>query len=604
MPRNRTIYNALALYADQVGAQLMQTGLGDVLQLSRVQTFDEDFSRNFTDINQYGNLASVDRLEVESPTVTASFSYYLTNGFNDHAIGLAVPPIGFPSDNLITSIGGLLNRSTDEKNYYLLIVDEGNDSAGYRGTNSGVLAIGNAYLSSYSVNVAVGDIPTAEIEVEGLNVAVYQNTTGVSGALLPSINPSLGTKITDKNFRLPNAVSATGIPSALIPGDITFSIPTTGTLGFDEADLKVQDFTLSFDLNRTPLQEVGNRFAFSREIDFPVTATLEVNAEVGDFRDGNLVDLLCSENPQNFTIQMKQPGCGTDKPTALSFIFRGAKLTSQSFTSAIGDNASMSASYEVQLGGITDKTRGIFISGSYYDVCLSATGNRPHFTTTGTSYGITYPGGRYYTTTTGAWSFGGATFPGLSTGTFIAAGDVRQSLTGSSTIRATSWNGFTNILTGWSPNTGWLEFSPGSFISITRSGSFNGFPLNWYSTSLNPNTLSESEKSFTSSAFNTFTLLHTSGFAGTNTSWNVTGSLSSSSNSVNVQDNLIGYLPPNDKFLFLEARVGSAQSATFAVSGSTAGRYGVTPSLDGACQNPSNFRIAYNTGAPTYFLQV
>lgn len=49
MPKNRTIYNALALYAGQVNATGMQTGLGDVLQLSRVQSFDEDFTRNFTD---------------------------------------------------------------------------------------------------------------------------------------------------------------------------------------------------------------------------------------------------------------------------------------------------------------------------------------------------------------------------------------------------------------------------------------------------------------------------------------------------------------------------------------------------------------------------
>ena len=156
-----------------------------------------------------------------------------------------------------------------------------------------------------------------------------------------------------------------GIPTALNPGDITFTIPTNGTMGFEETDLKVQDFTLSFDLNRTPLQKIGNRFAFSREIDFPVTANLEVNAEVGDIRNGNLVDLLCNETGQNFTIQMKQPGCGTSKPTALAYVFRGAKLVSQNFSSAIGDNATMNATYEVQLGGVQDTTKGIFISGSF-----------------------------------------------------------------------------------------------------------------------------------------------------------------------------------------------------------------------------------------------
>ena len=595
MPRNRTIYNALALYADQAGARVMQTGLGEVLQLSRVQTFDEDFSRNFTDINQYGNLASVDRLEVESPTVTASFSYYLTNGFNDHAIGLAAAPTSFPEANIVTAIGGLLTKVTDEKNYYLLIVDEGNDAAGFRGATSGAIAIGNAYLTSYSVNVAVGDIPTAEVEVEGLNVSVYQNTTGVSGALLPAINPTDGTKITDKFFRLPAAVSATGIPSALIPGDITFTIPGNSTMGFEETDLKVQDFTLSFDLNRTPLQKVGNRFAFSREIDFPVTANLELNAEVGDLRNGSLVDLLCSETGQNFTINMKQPGCGTDKPTALSFFFRNAKLTSQSFTSAIGDNASMTASYEIQLGGIQDKVRGVFISGSYYDVCPAGTGNRPHFST---GYGLSYPGGRYYTTNTGSWTFNGSRFQPLSTGTFVAAGDVRSSLTGTS-MYAASWNGFTNIATGgWSPNTGWLEFSPGSFIAITRTGggagTFSNRTLNWYSTNSNPNNFTTSEKSFTSSAFNTFNLLHTTGFEGTNTSWTVTGSLAGDTLA---NDSLIGYLPPNDRYLFLSINGNPANAnAVISVSGSTAGFYNVTPSLDGSCAViPANFRIAYNS---------
>lgn len=611
MPKNRTIYNALALYAGQINATGMQTGLGDVLQLNRVQSFDEDFTRNFTDVNQFGNLSAIDRIEVESPSVTANFSYYLTNGFNDHAIGLAVPPVGFPSENIITSIGGLLNRSTDEKNYYLLIVDEGNDSAGYLGANSGVLAIGNAYLNSYTVNAAVGDIATAEIEVEGLNMAVYTNNTNSSGYLLPSIDPSIGTRIQNNYFTLPPVISASGIPSALLPGDITMLIPTNSVIGFESSDLKIQDFNLSFDLNRTPLQKIGNRFLFSREIDFPVTATLELTAEVGDLKSGNLVDLLCQETAQDFTIEMKQPGCNQNKLTALLFIFRGARLTSQSFTSAIGDNASMTASYEVQLGGIQDKTKGIFISGSYYDVCVNATGTRPHFTTTGTSYGITYPGGRYYTETTSAWSFNGTSFPGLSTGTFINGGDSRQQVSVSSLVgRAASWNGFTNLITGWS-NTGWLEFSPGSFIVVNRSGA--GFsitppevPITLFSTSRDPNTLSASEKSFNSSAFNTFTLLHTTGAGVTYT---VTGGLSriESASPSSRNDTLIGYMPPNDRFLFVSSATSplsfGGNVVTVSVSGSTAGRYGVTPSLDGACENPSNFRTAYNTNAPTYFLQ-
>jgi hypothetical protein len=366
MARNRTIYQVLALYASNVTATGMQTGANDIKQLSRVQSFDEDFTRNFTDVNQFGNLAAIDRIEVENPDVTASFSYFLTNGQNEENLGLTVYGTGSTSSDLRSCISGILtNKAAGEKNYYLLIADEGNDAAGYNGAKTGVIGVGNGFLSSYSISAAVGDIPTADVEIEGLNVRVYGNHTGDS--VIPAVNPVDGSNLTGRFFRLPGATSITGadIPAALQPGDILFNLASNDTIGFDGADLKVQDFTLSFDLARTPLQKLGNRFAFSREIDFPVTATLEVNAEVGDLQDGNLSDLLCGETEKEFTISMKEAGCAADKPVALAYVFKGAKLVSQSFSSAIGDNATMTATYEVQLGGPQDTSKGIFISGSH-----------------------------------------------------------------------------------------------------------------------------------------------------------------------------------------------------------------------------------------------
>ena len=364
MPRNRTIYNSQALYVSEESST-DTIGFNNLNQLSRIQNFEEDFTRNFTDVNQLGNLGAIDRIEVENPDVTASFSYYLTDGLNEKKLGLNVYGSGTDFSELTSCISGLLTKVSDEKNYYLLIVEEGNDAAGYVGDLSGVIGIGNGFLTSYSVNVAVGEIPTADIEIEGLNVRIYGNITG--NEIVPAINPVDGTTLTNTLFSVSKAKTITGggIPNALQPGDIIFSLANNDTLGFEGSDLKIQDFTLSFDLARTPLQKIGNRFAFSREIDFPVTATLEVNAEVGDIRDGNLAELICSESEKEFRILMKEPGCGTSKKTALAFVFKGARLVSQNFSSSIGDNATMSASYEVQLGGPQDTAKGIFISGSY-----------------------------------------------------------------------------------------------------------------------------------------------------------------------------------------------------------------------------------------------
>lgn len=310
-----------------------------------------------------GILAAIDRIETEAPSVSASMSYYLTNGINEKYLGLTVAPSG--ATVLTSCVSGLLTKVTDEKNYYLLIADEGNDAAGYNGANSGVIGIGNGFLTSYSINAAVGELATANVDLEGLNIRVYGNANDPSGVEGPGVSAVDGSILGGVKFLLPSATSMTGagIPTALQPGDIMFQM--TGALGFNNADLKVQDFSLSFDLSRTPLQKLGTKFAFSREIDFPVTATLEVNADVGDLADGNLADLLCNNPEYNFEIVLYQPGCGASKPAAMIYQFKGAKLVTQNFTSNIGDNASMSATYEVQIGGPQDFSRGVFISGSY-----------------------------------------------------------------------------------------------------------------------------------------------------------------------------------------------------------------------------------------------
>ena len=407
MARNRTLYNVLALYVSTTtgskGAQLQQTGLGTIRQLSRVQSFDEDFTRNFTDVNQYGNLAAIDRIEVEAPDVTASFEYYLTNGINEKFLGLTVAGSG---ESVVSCVSGYLNNTTAEKNYYLSIVEDGFDANGYVGSNTGVIGVGNGFVTSYSVKGAVGEIPSASVEVQGLNVRVYNssaltglalsgafgpNTTGYFG-VVPAVDTVAGTNLTGIGFRLPvgdssytgyQNVTGTGVggvslygaitkagegnaqATALRPGDITMSLKTGSALGWDVEDLKIQDFSLSLDLGRTPLQKLGNRFAFSREIDFPVTAKLDVNANVGDIASGNLVEIICNNSSFDFDITLGNPGCGTSAPKAMLFQFKGAKLVSQSFSSTIGDNASMSASYEVQIGSPNDTKNGIFISGSF-----------------------------------------------------------------------------------------------------------------------------------------------------------------------------------------------------------------------------------------------
>jgi hypothetical protein len=372
MPRNRTIYNVMSLFAS-AGNNVTgnQTGLNDIIQVPRVQSFEEDFTRTFVDVNQFGNLAAIDRLEVEAPEVTASFSYFLSDGKSERAIGLMAAPAG--TSSLTSILSGIVNKSEEPKNYYLVITNEGFDANGNASTATGVIGLGNASIASYSVSAAVGDIPTADVSLEALNLRVYSNAT--TPANVPAIITAgeVDGQAASGQFLIPRGYSYTGssIPAALQPGDITFNLPLNSALGFLETDLKVQDFTISVDLPRSPIQRLGSRYGIAREIDFPITATIEINAEVGDLTNDNLVNQLCSGNEFDFEIRMNKPYCAggplntTTINPAMIFQVRKAKLVSQSFSSAIGDNATMNATYEVSIGSATETVRGIFISGTY-----------------------------------------------------------------------------------------------------------------------------------------------------------------------------------------------------------------------------------------------
>jgi hypothetical protein len=375
--RNRIIYNVLNLYVGQVDPVTgNHTGVGSVKQLTRVQSFEEDFSRNLTDINQYGQLAAIDRIDLQAPTVKASYSYLITDGHNEDFIGLDVNTGSGP---LVSCISGILNNTTDALNYFLTIADEGNDAVAYKGANTGVIGIGNSYLTSYAVEAAVGQLPKASVSLEGLNINVIYPMQGNGLDQLPSVNPINGVPIpiASGGFSLPAGSgnnSSTQV-TALQPGQMTLAL--SGVIGFQNTDLKIQNFKLNIPLSRKPLLKLGSKFAFSRVIDFPVKATFSIDAEIGNLaatgigsyqnnlNTSNLASVLCDTGTYNLQVAFQNPNCAGTGTNALLYQFNNCRLMSQKVSTSIGSNAKLSAEWETQLGGPQDTVNGVFISGSY-----------------------------------------------------------------------------------------------------------------------------------------------------------------------------------------------------------------------------------------------
>lgn len=380
MPRNRIIYQSEALYVGPAPATgyhygSYTPGIGGstnnpngatnlVKQLQRVQTANYSFNIDRTDVNQFGQLAAIDRVILTNPTVSLDFSYLLANLANESGLGFTISVPGTNSE--VSAISGILNKTEDQRNYFIKTVSEGSDATNNTatGVDNGVIGIGNAFVTSYSSEASVGNFPTVTINAEGLNMNFVK---GTSGNNIPAVDPLDGSTITNV-YTLPTAIENTALSStisgisALRPGDITLSIPMSSGGGADTALMNVQSYTLSFELGRTPIQRLGSKFAFAREIDFPVNVTLSVEAQVTDLVTGSLSTIVNNDSAKYTpTITIVNPTNSSE--TIAQYKLKGAKLDSQEFSSDIGSNKTVTLQFTAQVGGPQDTNNGLFISG-------------------------------------------------------------------------------------------------------------------------------------------------------------------------------------------------------------------------------------------------
>jgi hypothetical protein len=325
-----------------------------VSQLMRVQSANYGFDIGRTDVNQFGNLAAIDRIILEQPTVNLDFSYLLTSGENEKKLGFGIGGEESAVGNFLSGIG-------DSRNYWVYVADEGNDA---NDANTAIhgraksIGIGNAFLTSYTAEGSVGDFPTASLNAEALNMRFFAKNSGQS----PAVEPVNGTNWSG-SFQLPTPTkwnTGNNEITALRPGDVTMNI--SGTKGMTVGDLKLQNFSFTFDMAREPLNKLGSKFAFSREISFPVTATCSADAILGEIEAGNLADVV-NDDSSEFTVRVKINKPGTTS-RAIQYDLKGCKLESQSFTSSIGDNKSVSMEWATQVGGPQDQAHGIKITSS------------------------------------------------------------------------------------------------------------------------------------------------------------------------------------------------------------------------------------------------
>ena len=368
-PRTRLIFqNVNAFVGPAAGSGTTATGahytggnvpIGNlVAELANVTSATLNVGINRQDINIFGVLQRQDNIIIAPPSITMDLSWNVTDGYNESMIGFHALGAG-------SMISGILTKVSDSKNYFLSISQQGVDDDGVANPNQrDVLAVGNGFISNYTFNAAVGQVSTASVSIDAMNVVGY---TGASGNAIPAINPNDSSRITTWNFQLPTARVITGGNNvfALRPGDITLGFPTNA--GFlaplsGQNAINIQSVSLSVPISRVTLDRLNSAFGFSREIQFPVNCSMAIRALATEINPTSFDSLYCNDQAYDLRLTQRQPSCNGTGLNAIIIDFNEAKVASWSEGITIGGEASIDLSLTAQIAG-AGQSDGINFSG-------------------------------------------------------------------------------------------------------------------------------------------------------------------------------------------------------------------------------------------------
>jgi hypothetical protein len=375
MARLRKLSASKAVYVTKTGVFVHANSGIEATQLHRINnfTFDVDVAGSRQDIREFGQLARIGSLINSDLTPTCSFDYYLTDAENEAHLGFEVKNSIVTNAPSVQGISGFLTEDPryKERNIFVATVAEGNDAFDSDSwVSSGdidVVGFGNAFITEYTVNLSVGEIPSATVSFDCGNVEFY--TGAYSGLANPSIQPSNGGKADLGTLKLPVPDTGNSSVDVLRDGQITIDLAANTALGIggvDLATLHPQSVTVSVPLAREALNELGSPLPYARVLTFPIETTVAISAITANQRQGSVAALLtgcAGQEKRDIRITLRDRCDNTT--SRLVYILKDAILDSQNFSQDLDGNETVDLQFSAQIGGANTQTAGLFISGSY-----------------------------------------------------------------------------------------------------------------------------------------------------------------------------------------------------------------------------------------------
>ena len=414
--KNQVIYSSLGVYAgpapSSTGHFIAEDGqinnswsiiTGNnslVFPLNRVIQTSYSVTPPRTPISHLGDYGAIARPILDPPEIIFNVSYHLMGLINEMRLGLLanIPTSGGDGMAMLYGTGnvsllsGLYTRDysptielgyynwplncREPKNMFVAVKKDGGDlndrTSGtilqtlYKNTSVDVYGFGDCYLRSYNCSASVGQIPTVSIEMSSTNIEVYSSGLCCD---IPSVNPITYNIRSGTKFSIPNNFEGAGLPTVMLPRDISLSIKQrsnnsanlTDALA-DFTDLKIQSFNFNFNLNRSPLYSLGTKIPYDQKITVPVISKLDFNSFMGDSKAGSLASLVRRDEEYDISIRLNYQNRSFFDGVGICYNFFGAKLDNISSSSSISSRQSFNMSFSTQLDpkGVNN---GVFMTG-------------------------------------------------------------------------------------------------------------------------------------------------------------------------------------------------------------------------------------------------
>lgn len=371
---NKTILKSNSAFVAVGQSPSWTTGEDKCRLFSLVQNCDFSISNQRQKLKQIGSQNYSVNDITQAPNVELTLDYYLSPYLNNEYLLNMLPSSS-------ESIYAFSEIKENNNNFYIVVDPEDGrngfekpktsviTSTSYSGFN--VISFGNCYLNKYSVGFSLNQLPVVSVGFEASNMK-FDVLTG-NFMTIPAINSISGNALNAGSLNLsgfyktlesgflsgaPNGVTEYNPPVSM-PNNSSFKLENLQIGGINlsnEFQPILQNLSINIDLPRTPLYGLGSNYVYGRKLQYPINASISMNALVSGFASGFLSGMLYNESGYNFNISF------SDSLNAATgyYKIKNAKLDNFNYSIPLNNNMNFSAQFSVE---ITD-SNGFFIDRS------------------------------------------------------------------------------------------------------------------------------------------------------------------------------------------------------------------------------------------------